>query len=134
MGADIHVFVETNSDNKLSPAWWYMTAKDVRLNRWYTMFGALAGVRCVDIEPIAPRRGIPDGSPLLNREYERQFADDLHSWTWVTVGEYAAALESAWEYSGESAPVFDDYSALLVWCRALESAGHAVRLVIGFDS
>lgn len=77
MGCDIHAWIVKG--NKV--------VKELDIDRNYTLFGVLAGVRA-DIEPIVPRRGWPKELPAELEE----FSYDFHSYSWLTAEEIKAHL------------------------------------------
>ena len=113
--------------------------------RNYLLFGVLAGVRCFEVTPIAPRRGLPDG---MTSEWDQPDDDDAawlgeHSYSWVTLRELEAypwdglrwhVQEGAvqeWRHWWEGVQQFIDEA--LPWLRTLGEPDD-VRLAFGFDS
>lgn len=91
MGCDIHATIEYEKYRKERPdvnIWWRGLAKDFAIDRWYDLFGHLAGVRREgEIEPIVPPRGVPtDASFEFKEEYEK-WDSDAHTPSWLTFAE-----------------------------------------------
>ena len=76
MGCDIHFHIEVKIDNKRE----HFAAPDV--NRWYWLFGILAGVRGED-SPIVKPKGFPkDASNITRLSYE-WMGRDAHTPSWL---------------------------------------------------
>ncbi len=90
MGCDIHFYVERKIDGKWvqqfknvpDPGPWKHNSKYWYTERNYILFGLLAGVRCDDITPLSPPRGIPDdlSDDLLIEYNEIGISDHSHSY------------------------------------------------------
>lgn len=116
MGCDIHFYIETRPDKKAD---WtletfhdmsedqdnpeFIDVSDTHLDRDYSMFALMAGVRGEGPEP----KGIPHNmSKDLQNEYVRWDADG-HSHSWMTVDELKDAIDQYFD----GKPWFDtDYT------------------------
>lgn len=63
MGADIHMYIETNDGKH-----WYPFGGRINPGRNYQMFGALAGVRCKQPKGMVPPRGMPPDPAWCSQE------------------------------------------------------------------
>lgn len=102
MGCDIHSLAEYRTDSH-SP--WQAAGRiftepiplhgedgktsEPFSDRWYALFGLLAGIR-VDIEPLAAPRGIPDDCTAQYRAMLDEYGGDAHTPSWLTVTELLA--------------------------------------------
>lgn len=129
MGCDIHTIVQVKINNK-----WKTVAEDVCDNRWYELFGILAGVRG-GAEPITEPKGFPedlgyrelDGSKYIAGKWMGEFG-----FSWYTLEELNA-------YYKIYEP--DDFDCLVGLIHELsvisleEKVGSdCVRFVFGFDN
>ncbi len=118
MGCDIHAWIV--KDNKVLQA--------VEINRSYTSFGVLAGVRRPVENPIAADREWPDEIyDLLESELGWQ-ASQLHSRSWVTLAEIQKYFKVHPELVDECGIIFTEIIP------PLESAGQGAVLYFGFDN
>lgn len=105
MGCDITGNVEI----KIKGQWHNWSP--LRINRWYKLFGKIAGVRSDEADPIVEPRGLPDDISIVTRlAYERD-ADDAHHQGWLTVEE-ATAIE---DWYVEEAGRHSDYEPIFGW-------------------
>lgn len=75
MGCDIHAHIEI----KINGKWEHWTAP--KINRWYQLFGRLAGVRCPE-EPHPPVRQFPiDVTVPTMYDYRKTYG---HTASWIT--------------------------------------------------
>ncbi len=77
MGCDIHLHIEV----KLNGKWEHYAAPYI--NRWYRLFGAMAGVRNKDEEPIAAPKGFPSDASELTRIIREDYGADGHTDSWL---------------------------------------------------
>jgi hypothetical protein len=101
MGCDIHATIEydfySQIKNKLDDQqepWWFGFARDVQIQRNYSLFTILAGVRDYDREGytrpiIAAPRGIPKDASFEYAEEVDEWEGDGHSHSYVTARELA---------------------------------------------
>jgi hypothetical protein len=122
MGCDIHMHVEYQPWTPNQGFWHFV---DVSYTpRDYSLFGAIAGVRDTDIEPVAKPKGLPDRlSPGVAEEYKK-WEVDAHSMTWLTLAELEEALHRVESEHRE-------YRAVVAIMREL---GPTARVVIWFDN
>lgn len=78
MGCDIHLHVEIKHKEK---GWLHYSAPSI--DRWYLLFGRMAGVRTDEVEPISKPRGLPDDMSEMTRLCYEDQADDAHSMSWL---------------------------------------------------
>lgn len=87
MGCDIHVHVEVKINNE----WHHYSAPSV--DRWYWLFGAMAGVRSAEVKPVAWPKGFPKDASLITRlEYARE-SRDAHTPSWLNGKEVLKLIE-----------------------------------------
>lgn len=112
MGCDIHVFLESPYWKPEANAW--TMDKEIEVNRDYTLFSLLAGVRG-SFDPLVPPRGLPEdlafetlaqvtdpytadmaesyGRALLTYgPYQRMYNPDYHTHSWLTKEELLSVL------------------------------------------
>ena len=105
MGCDIHLFTEVKIDGV-----WH-THSIPRINRWYALFGEMAGVRCDNVEPIVQPKGLPDDMGTVTARYNEYCGSDGHTHSWFNkeeIQKLEAWLEEndkksisvEWEYLG----------------------------------
>ena len=113
--------------------------------RNYDLFGILAGVRSVQWDIVAPRRGWPEDfraedvpvDPKYPEEGPRSMGE--HSFTWLTLAELKAydwTATVAYGYMGNDTVYARDTDwpdKVIPWLEQV-AAGHELRLVLGFDS
>lgn len=131
MGCDVHVMIEyselQNSDGSLR---WSGMGGIWNPGRDYAMFEILAGVRGDDDKAIFPPRGLPSDMSYLGKE---NFEDEeLHSLTWLTWDEFAAAVarrmfECDWPYA-------IGWDVLLTTMSAFREHDIPTRLLVAFDN
>lgn len=80
MGCDIHLHIEV----KINGKWEHYSAPYV--NRWYDLFGKMAGVRS-DEEPIAEPRGLPDDATAVTFFDAKRGEGDYHNHSWLDARE-----------------------------------------------
>lgn len=81
MGCDIHLHIEV----KINGKWEHYGAPSI--NRNYSLFEKMAGVRGEQSEAIAPPRGLPEDINALTR-FEADLIDsDAHSHSYLTASE-----------------------------------------------
>lgn len=127
MGCDIHATIEAKHTHPES--WWEVWATgDLGTIRWYVTFGALAGVRGEDCQPVALPRGIPEDSP---QRHDDTWLGD-HSRSWLTLEE----TEEAHRRALAAAPgvTMTGLEGVIAILRHLRDRGETARFVFGFDS
>jgi len=80
MGCDIHFHIEV----KINKEWHHYASPDV--NRWYDLFGALAGVRSSE-KPIVQQKGFPKDASLVTKVAYEYMKEDAHSPSWLNSNE-----------------------------------------------
>ena len=93
MGCDIHAHVEYRYPNQREDDAGWFHAASVNINRWYSLFGAMAGVRREDVKPVAPPRGFPGDAAWAAREEYEETNGDAHTPSWLTPSEFRQAVE-----------------------------------------
>lgn len=136
MGCDIHVYVERKTD-----IWTALKAPrgttfteyeryeyEWEINRWYRMFGVLAGVRWDDGPNLFGDRGIPPDASALVRGQRAEWGSNGHSHSWATATELLAVDWTPhldpWETS--------DWAQFLAWLGANDP--DTLRVVFWFDN
>lgn len=87
MGCDIHCFIEaTDEDGRYGEDWYLVAILDIE--RSYTLFGHLAGVRRPEYKLFDPK-GMPNDIGAVGREFlfEESYAEDGHNASWLTLDE-----------------------------------------------
>ncbi len=88
MGCDIHLHVEVKVNGK----WLHYNQADV--DRWYGLFGKMAGVRGTET-PIAQPRGLPVDVTAATRQYCYWDGTDGHSISYLSSDEIATLVSWA---------------------------------------
>lgn len=158
MGCDIHCYVEYKYK---AIDHWNSFGSEIRLDRNYTLFAKLAGVRNYGkVKPVAERRGMPDDASYEARyanllfvttspgeEYitperaAKWVADGISKYvgndnSWVTHPDWHShswltTQEFAQAIEGSGEP---QYEVLLETLRAFETRGYEARVVFWFDN
>ena len=81
MGCDIHCHVEA----KIKGQWHYVDELDIDRN--YTLFGKMAGVRDKSIEPISKPKGLPEDMSFMTKFKSELWGEDGHSHSWLSAKE-----------------------------------------------
>ena len=76
MGCDIHLHIEI----KVAGRWEHYSKAPI--GRWYHVFGKMAGVRDLTVEPIVPPKGVPDDMNPVTRIDYVDWGSDGHSHSW----------------------------------------------------
>lgn len=121
MGTDIHSLVFEKCKNSTE----HHIKAVFNISRHYSLFTALAGVRCIEgIEPVAEPRGLPD----WYRPNDAYIASDYplgdHSFSWLTLAECEEALKRAPD---------NEFEGIVAYMRSLTD-NDGVFFVFGFDS
>ena len=82
MGCDIHCHFEI----KVYGEWHHYSQPKV--DRWYQLFGKLAGVRDESQKPIAPVRGLPKDVSFTTKFDSDHWGIDGHTRSWITSKEF----------------------------------------------
>ncbi len=80
MGCDIHLYQEV----KVGGVWWLYSTP--RIDRWYALFGKMAGVRGDGPAIIAPK-GIPEDASAITRLCLKDWKLDAHNHSWLDTDE-----------------------------------------------
>lgn len=80
MGCDIHAHVEMRYEGKWEHLAW------PNIDRWYDLFGIMAGVRR-DVEPIVQPKGFPTDAALITRLDFEKWGPDAHTVSWFNEDE-----------------------------------------------
>jgi hypothetical protein len=86
MGCDIHAHIEV----KIKGRWEHYSCPTIQ--RWYKLFGKIAGVRDEDVEPIAPLRGVPPDINIVTMLDAIIWGTNAHHHTWLTRDELTAVI------------------------------------------
>ena len=84
MGCDIHAFVEVRRID--DPEWILMGELDI--DRWYGLFGRLAGVRGCEYDPITDPRGLPKDISKATRLFYEWWDGSAHTPSWLSQEEW----------------------------------------------
>lgn len=85
MGCDIHASAERKFDGSWD-GYVFAAGIELDIDRWYTLFGYLAGVRGIE-DPIVEPRGFPSKvSDEVKKDYE-SWDSDAHTPSWLTFKE-----------------------------------------------
>jgi len=90
MGCDIHATMEYDKRYEGNDEWWCSFAKDIQIDRNYTLFSVLANVRNYSeegIKPISEPRGVPENVSFEFKDELEEWGSDAHSASWVTHAE-----------------------------------------------
>lgn len=87
MGCDIHGYVEVKQSSGV-----WIAFKEISVNRDYSWFATIAGVRGYGEQTHLHRRGIPDNPSMVWLDY-CGISDILHSHTWLTPNETLDCFE-----------------------------------------
>jgi hypothetical protein len=151
MGCDIHAHVEIHYNGN----WEHYAMPSI--DRWYDLFGIMAGVRG-DLEPIVEPKGLPEDMSTVTRLDWERWEPDAHTPSWfneneidqlsdwlaqkaqeaVLNGEDVSPLHFSLEYGilnktymfGNSLTDFKHYDDI----EYLPKGGDAVRLIFWFDN
>lgn len=149
MGCDIHGVFQTKIGDV-----WVDVPHGLRLQRDYTLFGALAGVRRPpqNVQPIAEGRGLPKDFAIDNRgnhPTDPECLDVYERWDWIRFGRaqgkpcavdmgdhshsWATGEEMIawWKANGANYPSTEYFFAEV---RELMLTHRTLRFVFGFDS
>ena len=143
MGCDIHAIVQAKTDSgwKDIPTKWDQ-------DRHYFLFGWLAGVRNMDVTPLAQPRGLPPDFSVIDGDLHPSTLDVLKDWevsapdsdgvmgrwmgdhsrSWLTADEILATPPPQSPGDGDVLAYFVDE------IRRLKAEHGEVRIVFGFDS
>lgn len=104
MGCDIHFHIEYKIDGQ------WVLMHQPRINRDYTLFGLLAGVREVNLAPYATR-GLPDDISVGTRVSSEYWSEDGHSHSYiqgrvdvcglVDALQHATVIDDPWGWESE---------------------------------
>ena len=83
MGCDIHIYPEVRQDHR----WIYRPIYGNNEPGCYKLFGALAGVRSDECEPVKPPKGIPEVLSETTLAELKQWGEDAHTHSWLTLTE-----------------------------------------------
>lgn len=124
MGCDIHLFVEYEDDLGY---WKSVSQGPLDVERSYTLYGWLAGVRTEPPAHYIPPRGLPAGLSFDANDHFRDWAPDLHTASWMTEEEFFALIDAY--------PFPKNYALIVAIIRAAKEVSHGgVRIVFGFDN
>jgi DNA-binding transcriptional ArsR family regulator len=136
MGCDIHCILQ-----KRTKGVWHTVCAISDIERNYTLFGILAGVRCDEYQPIDAPRGIPKGvdhviKPTRAGDECRVYFGDYdywlgtHSYSWLTIREILKYYAKNW--CNEEIRLSLNY-LLNILAERITKKG-VYRIVFGFDS
>jgi len=81
MGCDIHMHIEV----KVKDVWIHYAAPTV--DRWYDLFGVIAGVRNEHMPLIVEPKGLPDDLSFITELAHQREEDDAHTESWLNLEE-----------------------------------------------
>ena len=87
MGADCHCHIEVKIDNK----WEHYSVPNIQRN--YTIFEKMAGVRGDVANAISPPRGLPKDISLITKIDADNWGEDTHSHSWLSSEEFKELYE-----------------------------------------
>jgi hypothetical protein len=121
MGCDITGGIE----NKMcrEDKYYFTCAKDIYIDRSYTLFGYLAGVRSIE-KPIVEPRGLPEEMSDGLKELYEEWEGDAHTESWLTFREMRSLPEKF-----RSLPFYKTAEAY-----AEQHGENNVRFVFWFDN
>lgn len=147
MGCDIHLHIELLIRGK----WEHYAAPS--MDRWYKLFGAMAGVRDKDETPIVAPKGFPSDASIITKIDRLEFGPDGHTDSWFSHDEIMALEDRLHKWSKENVsakfPNYDlEFGVLKTYCfgnsftahwrygdvRYLPDAVDDVRFVFWFDN
>jgi len=77
MGCDIHLHIEVMVNGK----WEHYAAPSI--DRWYRLFGLMAGVRDHDETPIAQPKGFPADASIVKKLLREDYGGNGHTNSWL---------------------------------------------------
>lgn len=111
MGSDIHAYI----DKKHGHYWENFC--QLELDRDYKLFGALAGVRGCDIDPVVLPRGMPLHASFTTFDEYKEEGLDAHTPSWLTTEEVFDVTQRV--DSNELDVVYEIMSGLNCDCRLI---------------
>ncbi len=144
MGCNSHLYIERRTDWPARGEYpaghrWDCWGFDISEERWYYLYGALAGVRG-DTAPIVQPRGIPsDLSPEVAEAFD-SWGPDFHTPTYLYPQEFKAAMDDVRramkENGGDGEIDSKTWLAVEGTLLLLEKlyGNENVRIVIAFDN
>lgn len=126
MGCDIHIIYQKQVDG----VWTNLPDEGEFSDRWYDLFGFLAGVRRTEVEPISKPRGLPDDFERLDNEPNWE-----HSFSWLTIKELEEYDYSKIVKTYDMIVILGDYLGVSYFEELEKMKVRGVeRIVFGFDS
>lgn len=124
MGCDIHANIERIFNGDWDKDYPFSVAQNIEIERWYELFGYLAGVRDGSVKPIVEPRGLPTNISCETKEFYEEWEDDAHNVSWLTFEELTKLPKKF-----KSEPFYVYMKAL-----AKEHGDKNVRMVFWFDN
>lgn len=86
----MHIECKTNGK------WEHYAAPNI--DRWYKLFGLLAGVRDKDVKPISPPKGLPEDLSTITNLSRATWGREAHDYSWLDASEIATLSDTlkAW--------------------------------------
>lgn len=147
MGCDIHMHIEVMVAGK----WEHYAAPSV--DRWYRLFGLMAGVRNTEVAPISKPKGFPEDASIVTKLIYEDEKLDAHTVSWLNHDEIIKLEDTLEKWSEESEagkwPQYDlEFGVLHTYlsgnsftahwryddCRYLPEGIDDVRFVFWFDN
>lgn len=148
MGTDIWPIVQIRRGEVWETVPWveHKAMHRTLTDRCYLLFGVLAGVRCYEVTPAAPPRGLPldlgfnPNRALDDTDSDRFLGEGSYSWVTLRELEQYPWEGLRWHVHQGCASTYRDHwphvqrflDLVLPWLRSLGSSDD-VRLVYGFD-
>ena len=135
MGCDIHTVLQVRREGN-----WETVATEVYDNRFYTLFGILAGVRCSYVDPIDEPRGLPADFVHTTKDQEVSTIDQNNLSFWMGYHSFSHLTLEELVKDKKKRKDEEEVEALDGLIDAINSnlqdkvQTKDVRLVFGFDS
>ena len=78
MGCDIHLHIEI----KVADKWEHYSCPSI--DRWYRLFGKMAGVRTDEEDYISIPKGLPEDMSVVTKMSYKSWEGDAHSMSWLS--------------------------------------------------
>ena len=131
MGCNSHLSIDVRGN--WHDGSWDCFAENVREERWYALYAAMAGVRnYTDAVPVAQPRGLPEDVSDESRDFHHDHSD--HNLTWLSPDEFSKAVALASKDTIQGPGKI--WSAVERTLKTLSEiyGPDNVRLIVGFDN
>jgi hypothetical protein len=126
MGADIHIFIEHKENDK----WIWVNEFEMRIDRNYSLFGVLAGVRGEPYDDRSDPVGVPeDCDPKLMNYLQ---SGEFHSDTYFTLTDLLN-WDVWWDEKFQKV-VANFYCSVVGYMLRFDDNPDNVRVIIAFDN